>query len=184
MTSMQQPFSWESLIPTSFKNTLYIPSLKMSVTAGSFVRYSAVEAGPPNVGRILEVVTSMDMIPDHENQPLLHLESLSEGQFEDDQPVQYAKVNIFKDRESFPADCNFPEGSDRFDRWQRIVQLGKCEWIPSYFIIGLAFVAIEDDGFFDDCHGMCNFFLVKYRIAENGTVSIIPRRACPPFPDK
>jgi hypothetical protein len=41
---------------------------------------------------------------------------------------------------------------------------------------------MEDDGFFDDCHGMCNFFLARYCIAENGTVSIIPRRACPPFP--
>ncbi|KAI2510650.1 hypothetical protein MHU86_3761 [Fragilaria crotonensis] len=175
-----QRSSWESLTPTSFKNTLYIPSLKISVTAGSFIRYSAGEAAPDAVGRIVEVVSSLDLVPD--NHALIHLTSPA-GQFENESPLQYAKVNVFKDRQLFP-DSHFPADNESFDRWERIVQLDKIQWIPSNYIVGLAFVAMEEDGFFDDCQGMCNFYVAKYRITEKGEVSIIPRHTCPPFPGR
>ena len=60
MTQSQQPASstsWEILNPTSFKNTIYIPSLKISVTAGSFVKYRRSVDGSPHVGRVVDVVT-------------------------------------------------------------------------------------------------------------------------------
>jgi hypothetical protein len=164
MTTKMQRSSWESLTPTSFKNTLYIPSLKISVTAGSFIRYSAGEAAPDAVGRIVEVVSSLDLVPD--NHALIHLTSRA-GQFKNESPLQYAKVNVFKDRRLFP-DSHFPADNESFDRWERIVQLDKIQWIPSNYIVGLAFVAMEDDGFFDDCQGMCNFYVAKYRITEKG----------------
>lgn len=37
-------------------------------------------------------------------------------------------------------------------------------------------------GAFDDCRGMHNFFVLKHRIAQGGTISAIPQHACPPFP--
>ena len=186
MTQMQLQSSttWESLIPTSFKNTLYLPSLKISVTAGSFVQFSTGEAARNDVGRIVDVVTSLDLVDVHESHALNNL-AIPEN-VENQIPVQFAKVNIFKDRHLL-CDSNFPAGHDsRFHTgWQRIVQLDQCEWIPSYSISGLVFVALEDDTLFlDDCQGMSNFFVAKYRMAGNGDVCIIPRHACPPFPGR
>lgn len=69
MTQVQSTSSWDSLIPTSYKITAYIPSLKTSVTAGSFVRYNKGIEGEEDggshcrVGRILEVVALLDLVP-------------------------------------------------------------------------------------------------------------------------
>jgi hypothetical protein len=97
--------------------------------------------------------------------------------------VQFAKVNIFQDRQSFSG-CNFPAGEDdHFHGWQRIVQVNTFDWIPLYLIVGLAFVAFEDDdAAFDDCKGMSNFYVEKYRIMGASDVSVIPQHACPPYP--
>jgi hypothetical protein len=41
-TTMHSSFaavSWEELRPVSFKETIYLPSLKVSITAGSFILY-------------------------------------------------------------------------------------------------------------------------------------------------
>ena len=91
--------TWASLIPTSFNFTLYIPLLKISVTAGSFIRYTSVgdEAMPHHVGRVIEIVASEDLVPGPERPQLLqHVPP--PNQYNDDRVVvQYAKVNIFKD---------------------------------------------------------------------------------------
>lgn len=185
LTQMQRSTSstnWELFNPTSFKNTIYIPSLKISVTAGSFVSYRRSDAGSPSiVGRVVEVVTSIDMVPDQDSHPLVYL--APPDHFESDIPVQFAKVNIFQDCQLFSG-CNFPPSDDRFDEWQSIVQIDKFDWIPSYIIVGLAFVAFEDDDTIDDCKGMSNFYIAKYRISGEGIVSTIPQHASPPFPGR
>lgn len=181
---------WESLNPTSFKNTLYIPQLKISVTAGSFVRYDSGLGDEKSikVGRVVDVVTSINFVPgDLESHPLIRF-ATPPDELKDDMPVQYAKVNIFQDRQLFSGDenCKFPLGEGRFrDGWKRIVQLDAFEWIPSYSIVGLAFIAFEDDDHaFDDCKGMSNFYVTRYRISRDGDVSIIPKHTCPPFPGR
>jgi hypothetical protein len=179
--------AWESLTPTSFKDTLYLPSLKISVTAGSFIRYSASDDDTASkvVGRIVEVVASKDLVDDHEGHPLINLPIPDD--VGSDVPVQFAKVNIFKDRQLL-CDSKFPvdaaDDDQRFRGCQKVVQLERCEWIPSYVIDGLAFVAMEHDAIIlhDDCHGMRDFFIAKYRITVNGNVCVIPRHACPSFP--
>jgi hypothetical protein len=170
--------SWESLIPDSFINTAYIPSLKIMVTAGSFVRYRHC-----HVGRIVKIVNSIELVPNNECKQV-HLIASPEGA--EEIPVQYVKVNIFNDRQVMTGQFNFPTSNhDRFDTgWQRIVQTDKFLWIPSHAIAGLAFVAFEnnDDDVFDDCKGMSFFYITKYRITETGDVSLIPLHECPPFP--
>jgi hypothetical protein len=37
-------------------------------------------------------------------------------------------------------------------------------------------------GVYDDCRGMYNFFVLKHRIAQDGSVSAVQQDACPPFP--
>jgi hypothetical protein len=155
---MQPPTeTWDGLIPTSFQATLYLPSLKIAVTAGSFILYHKGDTSTaPQVGRILNVAPSISSIPHSQNHPLIHLP------FPDsDLPVQFAKVNIFQDRSlvtdpNFPADAN----SSIFDGWQQVVQLDETIWIPSHVILGLgAFVFMEDYlhcNSFGDCHGMKN----------------------------
>jgi hypothetical protein len=155
MTKRQPQSStmWQSLVPTSFKSTLYLSSLKISVTAGAFVRFSKGKAASNYVGRLVDVVTSLDLVDGHESHAL---SNLSEN-VENKAPVQFAKGNIFKDLHML-CDSNFPAGHDcRFHAggWQRIVQLNQYEWVPSYSIAGLVFVTLEDDTLLlEDCQGM------------------------------
>ena len=188
MTQVQST-SWEQLVPTSYKFTAYIPSLKMSVTAGSFVRYyfRGIEGEDDDgshsgrVGRILEVVASLELVPNDERHQIMNTAAKQDTEI----PIQYVKVNYFQDRRSIP-ESNFPASyeDNRFDAgWQRIVQADISEWIPSYLIEGLAFIAFEDDNApFDDCKGMRHFYVAKYRVESGtGVVSIIPKHTCPPF---
>jgi ABC-type microcin C transport system permease subunit YejE len=62
--------TWEALTPTSFQTTLYLPSLKISITAGSFITYRKGETGLL-VGRVVEVVSSINLIPQDDNYPLI-----------------------------------------------------------------------------------------------------------------
>lgn len=180
---MQPPTeTWEGLIPTSFQATLYLPSLKIAVTAGSFILYHKGDTSTaPQVGRILSVAPSISSIPHAQNHPLIHLP------FPDsDLPVQFAKVNVFQDR-SLVTDPNVPvnANSSVFDGWQQVVQLDETIWIPSHVILGLAFVFMEDYlhlNSFYDCRGMKNVFLLKFRISQDGNVSVVPKEECPPFP--
>ena len=177
---LRTAMSWELLIPDSFINTAYIPSLKIMVTAGSFIRYSHC-----HVGRIVEIVNSIELVPNDEFELIVSPEG-TEAMLEEEIPVQYAKVNIFNNRQVMARQFNFPTSNhDRYDTgWQRIVQTDKFRWIPSHAIAGLAFVAFEnnDGDVFDDCKGMSFFYIAKYRITETGDVSLIPLHECPPFP--
>lgn len=131
--------TWDVLIPNSFQSTLYVPSLKITITAGSFILYCVGDSTAPQVGRILDIAHSIALIPHAENHPLLH------SPFPDkDIPKQFAKVNVFQDRllatqRNFPAD-NFSD----CDGWQQVVQLDEFQWIPSHVIIGLSFVFMEE----------------------------------------
>ena len=111
MTEMQLQSSttWESLIPTSFKSTLYLSALKIAATAGAFVRFSTGEAASNYVGRLVDVVTSLDLVDGHESHVLNNL-AISEN-VKNKVPVQFAKVNIFKDLHML-CDSNFPAGHD------------------------------------------------------------------------
>jgi hypothetical protein len=175
----------------SFFNTLYIRALKLTVTAGSFVVYRTSENGSPRneVCRIVDIVNSIDCVPEKARQPL---SSQAEND-SSDYPLQFAKVNIFLKTEHFKGlDIYFPgaaedttqQSQENGQGWNRIVQSDRFAWLPSSCIVGLAFIAFEsDDGFHDFCYkGITNFFVVKYRFMEaSDKVSIIPRNECPPF---
>lgn len=189
--SQVQSTNWESLIPTSYKLTAYIPSLKTSVTAGSFVRYyTGIEGDKDHeshtstcrVGRILEVVASLDMVPNGERHQLMNVAAPLPANIEI--PIQYVKMNHFQDRRSL-SECNFPSSLEDNQNagWQSIVQTDILSWMPSNLIEGLAFIAFADDhDAFDDCKGMCHFYFAKYRIESGtGVVSLIPKHMCPPF---
>jgi hypothetical protein len=98
-TSYPQPAAattWEMLSPTSFHTSLYIPCLKISVTAGAFIKYSR-GAADKAVGRIVEVVSSFDLLPTNAavHHPLVNAPlpaALTNI------PIQFAKVNLFTER--------------------------------------------------------------------------------------
>ena len=222
--------SWEELSPSSFKTTLYVPSLKISITPGSFILYSRPEMQQPSsaqappsrdannekglrtstlegqsgeelnkmsncVGRIIKVVNSVEEIDNFEH-------FASSAAFPDDvasllqQPadvsVQYVKVNVFRDQSVISNkvcldQSALSQASNGKSTWQRLVQLCKYDWIPSSAVVGLAFVFPEADNVmlphtFDDCRGMYNAYLLKYRIDTEGHISCIPSDSCPPFP--
>ena len=78
------------------------------MTAGSFVRYCVDGEGYPSAGRIVEVVNSIDLVPNHECHPLIHLASPAAGETSENEiPVHFVKVNIFQDRRLF-SDQTFP----------------------------------------------------------------------------
>jgi hypothetical protein len=136
---------------------------------GGFVGWS--------IGLVIEIVTSNKSVPQQENHPIIRA-PLPDG-INDEIPVQFVKVNLFKDR-SLLSDRDFP-GEDNFssscDGWQSVVQINEYDWTPSHSIAGLSFIFTEEDirsRFFDDCHGMSNFFVVKCRLAWNEHVSIVP----------
>ena len=54
--------TWEMLSPISFHGSLYIPYLKLTVTAGAFIKYSRGAGADMAVGRIVEVVSSFDLL--------------------------------------------------------------------------------------------------------------------------
>ena len=69
----------------------------MSVTAGSFVRYKKGIQGDDGslscVGRNLEVVTSLDLMPNGERHQLMNVAAPQDTEI----PIQYVKVNYFQD---------------------------------------------------------------------------------------
>ena len=102
------------------------------------------------------------------------------------------RVNVFKSRSlfsdrDFPVDnaIRFSSATSSADGWQVVVQLEEDDWILSDAIINLSFVFPEEDVLahgYDDCQGMCNFFVLGHRCAQNGRISRVPKQACPPFP--
>ena len=203
--------SWEEVIPSSFKMTLYLKSLKISITAGSFIMYERRQerlegesgAHTKSIGRIIKVVDSIEGIDNPEcltalqasQQPTPHNVLVQQ---------QYLKVNVFCDQSvisgnhySRQAETSQTSSTSADDidetassSWQRVVQLCQYDWIPSSAVAGLAFVLPDDvsnsmmvsQHGYDDCRGMFNAFLLKYRMDSTGHVSCIPVDSCPPFP--
>ncbi len=68
------------------------------MTAGSFIRYGAgISRGPTKIGRIVDIaVISKELVNDHEVHPLINLPR--PDIIGNENPVQFARVNIFKDR--------------------------------------------------------------------------------------
>lgn len=169
---------WEALTPTSFQITLYVPCLKLTITAGSFVLFRKEGSTPPCslvVGRVIDVASSIDGLPQAEREALGPSPN----------GIMFANINVFKDRSMcdvgcFPADDSLLSCSG----WNNIVQVEDCHWVPSSAIAGLAFVFMDQDvtsNALEDCVGMDNFFVVKYRQARNGVVSPVRRDMCRPF---
>ena len=210
LQSLQQMTAWEMLNPKSFISTVYLRCLKISITPGSFILYHNKEEEPdaqiPRVGRILEVVDSIDKVPGSKNFPAIR-ECFQEekvcqtGAAENDgegMPSPYfVRVNVFKSRSLF-SDRDFPVDDEillsrasggavnAVNSWQSVVQLEEDTWILADAIINLSFVFPEKDVLnhgYDDCHGMHNFFVLGHRCAQNGRISPLPnKQACPPFP--
>jgi hypothetical protein len=191
-----QATRWDALNPTSFGSTVYLHCLKVSITVGSFVMYNVRGDSTPQIGRVVDVVSTRDSVPQEDDTRHLFLEGpLPEcSSLSDDakMPVQFVKVNLFKFISSF-GEGSFPiadEGDTmtctRDNGWKIVVQVDEYCWILSLAICDLSFVFMYDDvtsGLFDDCRGMYNFFVLKHRVAQNGRcVSAVPRDACPPFP--
>ncbi|KAI2489041.1 hypothetical protein MHU86_25564 [Fragilaria crotonensis] len=197
--SSQQSTTWETLSKMSFIHTVYVPCLKLSITSGSFVLYTANNEKDDSsndalqrVGRVLEVVSSIEMVPQSESFPAIQ-ESFEEGSTTstNEMPVQFVKVNVFKNRSllsdrEFPVDDGQSFSTTSGGDWQAVVQLEEFDWIKPDAITNLAFVFSDDavtSHCYDDCLGMCNFFVVKYRLSRNGCILSIPKQACPaPFP--
>ena len=189
-----QATRWEALNPTSFGSTIYLHCLKVSITAGSFVMYNLTCDSTPQIGRVVDVVSTRDSVPQEDDTRHLILEGPSPGcssSSDATMPVQFVKVNLFKYISSF-GEGRFPI-TDEEDTmtstcdngWKIVVQVDEYCWIPSLAICNLSFVFMYDDvssGLYDDCRGMYNFFVLKHRVAQKGCVSADPRDACPPFP--
>jgi hypothetical protein len=194
----------EMLNRKSFISTVYLRCLKVSITPGSFILYYNKEeesdAPIPRVGRILEVVDSIDKVPGSENFPAIQerFQEVCRTAAENDEgtSLYFVRVNVFKSRSLFP-DGDFPVDDKTLlsrasgavnadDSWQAVVQLEADTWILADAIINLSFVFPEEDVLdhcYDDCHGMHNFFVLGHRCAQNGCISPIPKQACPPpFP--
>lgn len=109
--------TWEMLNPTSFMSTAYLRCLKLSITPGSFILYrnkaEAFDAPNPRVGRILEVVDSIDKVPGSENFPAIQEPfQVAYRSGENEGPLQFVRVNVFKSRSMF-SEREFPV-NDKF----------------------------------------------------------------------
>jgi hypothetical protein len=189
-----QATRWEAMNPTSFGHTVYLHCLKVSITVGSFVMYTVTGDSTPQIGRVIDVVSARDSVPQKDDTRYLLEGGPSPGcssSSDEKMPVQFVKVNLFKYISSFEGGSAIAEEnndnttSSCNNGWQIVVQADEYCWILSLAICNLSFVFIEEDvssGLFDDCRGMYNFFVVKHRVAQDGCVSAVPRDACPPFP--
>jgi hypothetical protein len=178
---MQPP--WDGLLPTSFHKTVRISALKVTVTPGSFIVYRLEHSTTLVVGRILDVATSLTSIAHTESHAVV--DSPCPADIDTPPTIdQYAKVNIYEDRALLSMDRTFPADT-LYSFWQEIVQLEDFIWIPSTFIVGLAFVFMQDlivRHSVDECCGMKDLFLLKYRLTGDGILSEVPKDSCPPFP--
>jgi hypothetical protein len=171
--------TWEMLNPTSFMSTAHLRCLKLSITPGSFILYQnkaeAFDAPNPRVGRILEVVDSIDKVPGSENFPAIQEPfQVAYRSGENEGRLQFVRVNVFKSRSMF-SEREFPvndkilssSANGSADGWQVVVQLEEDDWILADAIINLSFVFPEDilSHGYDDCQGMCNFFVLGHRCA-------------------
>ena len=152
------------------------------------------------IGRVVDVASTRDdVVPQCNNiieGPSSQGNNSSSSSEEDStarMPVQFVKLNVFRHLSSFEERTLLElEDAEKYvttdGGWQIVVQVDKDCWIRSSAICDLSFVFMEEDvssGALDDCRGMYNFFVVKYRYAANDRcISGIPPHSCPPFPEK
>ncbi len=198
LQSPQQMTTWERLNPKSFISTVY---LRCQVVHHTWFLYFVPQQGResdtriPRVGRVLDVVDSIDKVPGGEKFPAIQ-EPFQEVYLaavpENKGPLQFVRVNVLKSRSLF-SDGEFPlvdkirflSANGSADGWQVVVQLEEDDWILADAFFNQSFVFPEDDVLshgYNDCQGMCNFFVLGHCCAQNGRISPIPKQACPPFP--
>lgn len=161
--SSQQSTTWETLSEMSFNHTVYVPCLKLSITSGSFVVYTANNETDsdncvPRVGRVLEVVSSIEMVSQSERFPAIQESfEVDSTTSTNEMPIQFVKVNVFKNR-SLLSDTEFPvdDGQSFPTRtsggnWQVVVQLEEYDWIKPDAITNLAFV-FPDEAVTSHCY--------------------------------
>ena len=101
--------AWEILNLTSFISTAYLQCLKLSITPGSSILYrnkaEEFDAPIPRVGRILEVVDSIDKVPaGSENFPAIQepfQEACRSVAPENKRPWHFVRVDVVKSRSMF-----------------------------------------------------------------------------------
>jgi hypothetical protein len=189
--------TWETLKAKSSIESVYLPCLKLAITTGSFIMYENKVLGDATVlqvGRVLQVVKTIDMVPGSADrfqairqEAAVHVGNASRG---NDIPLQFIQINVFKTRDSFAEEDFAVDGDNSVllssaadGGWQYLVQMEEDDWILADSIINLSFVFPEEEVSshrHDDCRGMFNFFVLKHRCARNGSVSCIPKLACPP----
>jgi hypothetical protein len=186
--------SWETALKAKPSNEcVYIPCLKFIITAGSFVLYERKVEGSEvpkmYVGRVLQAVNNIDMVPEGDRSPGIQDKAiLQEGDCGNSStnnnhiPLQYIKINVFEE-EDFST--NNGDDSGAAAGWKYLVQTEDYEWILVDSVRNLSFVFPAEEVIlqhrYDDCCGMSNFFVLKHRCSQDGSVSSIPIMACPPF---
>lgn len=101
--------TWETLKAKPSIESVYLPCLKLTITSGSFILYESKVDGNAatvlQVGRVLQVVKSIDMIPESNRYPAICQEPFHEGDSDNasrnDIPLQFIRINVFKNRASF-----------------------------------------------------------------------------------
>jgi hypothetical protein len=134
--------TWERLNPKSFISTVY---LRCQVVHHTWFLYFVPQQGResdtriPRVGRVLDVVDSIDKVPGGEKFPAIQ-EPFQEVYLaavpENKGPLQFVRVNVLKSRSLF-SDGEFPlvdkirflSANGCADGWQVVVQLEEDAWI-------------------------------------------------------
>lgn len=172
------------------------------MTVGCFVfLYNVTGRSVSQLGRVVDVlvVSTRNMIPGDdsiiEGTPPPGSSSMSLSEVDTRMPEQFVKLNAFKHLSSFleGRTClELVDDSEAYSTmstgWQMVVQMDEYFWISSKAICDLTYVFPEKDvasGVFDDCRGMCNFFVVQHRFAHtnNRCISAVPPHSCSPFPE-
>jgi hypothetical protein len=96
------------LNPASFISTAYLHCLKLSITPGSSILYrnkaEEFDVPIPRVGRILEVVDTIEKVPGSENFPAIQepfQEACRSVAPENERPWHFVRVDVVKSRSMF-----------------------------------------------------------------------------------
>ena len=146
--------AWESrqacILPSLLRKTVYVHCLKLSVTVGSFVMYRVAGEAKAQIGRVVDVASTRDNVPQCDNfiegEQETHEGSSNISSEEDTRmPVQFVQLNIFRHLSSFEEQAfleleDAAKDNNTSDEWQVVVQVNEDCWIPSTSICDLSFV--------------------------------------------